>query len=274
MLRRGSKEVDAPIPASVPLTRPGIGPVGPVEVSVAVRLPADQLLLWFLDPERWVRFQGRQAWIDPVPQGRIRIEMAPGVYTAGTFLAVDDHRVCFTWGREHDHAMPAGSTTVTITVTATGPGTSRVDLVHEGLPDRGLAEEHRGGWRYHLVRLAVAAGGASGDDELVDLFLAATAEPDPIARRGLLERTCSADVHVADGNDDTYGVTPLAAKLGRLVAEAPGLALVRVGAAERVGAILRCPYALRREPDLELERGQLVATLDRNHHLAAVSLFA
>ena len=139
------------------------------------------------------------------------------MFIAGSFIEIGDRRIQFTWGREDDPSLPAGSTTVTVTVEPTGPATSRINLVHEGLPDRLLAEEHGGGWRYHLIRLGVAASGAIDDDEVVDLFLAASTEPHAIARRGLLERTCTDDVHVADGVDDTHGLTTLAAKLGRLL---------------------------------------------------------
>lgn len=247
-------------------------PAGPVGVTVDVGVEAGELRRWFLDPERWVRFQGRHAWIDPTLGGRLRVEMADGVYTAGTFVEIGERRLVFTWGREADLAMPVGSTTVTVDLQPTATGT-RITLVHDGIPDRSLAEEHAGGWRYHLVRLGVAASGVGRDAEVVDLFLAATAEPNPIARRGLLERTCAGDVEVADGHDDTYGITPLASKLGRLVAEAPTVRLVRVGEVQRVGSLLRCDYALRRAPDVELERGELVASLDRQRRLQVVSLF-
>jgi uncharacterized protein YndB with AHSA1/START domain len=269
VLRRSPKErrpAEAAAPAVVTV------PAEPVAVAVDVPVDADELLGWFLDADRWPRFQGRQAWLDPVLGGRLRVEMADGIFTAGTFVEIGKGHLVFTWGREGDLAMPAGSTTVTVDLHPTASGT-RIELVHEGLVDRGLAEEHAGGWRYHLVRLGVAASGADRDATVVDLFLAATAEPNAIARRGLLERTCTPEVEVADGHDITSGVTSLASKLGRMVQDAPSLRLVRLGEVERVGALLRCDYGLRRDPDEVLERGQLVAGVDRQHKLQAVSLF-
>lgn len=241
-------------------------------VTVEVPVAAEQLRGWFLDPERWTRFQGRRAWIDPVLGGRLRVEMADGVFTAGTFVEIGARHLAFTWGREGDSTMPVGSTTVSIDLHPTAGGT-RIELVHEGLADRSLAEEHAGGWRYHLIRLGAAASGAGREAELVDLFLAATREPDAIARRGLLERTCTPDVEVADGHDDTHGIASLAAKLGRAVQGEPTVRLVRLGDVERVGALLRCDYALRRGTDEPIEEGELVASVDRQHRLGAVSLF-
>ena len=286
MLRRGNKDQreepaappPAPTAAPAPPPRPEptpfapAQPAPPVAVVVDVAVAPDALRGWFLDGDRWPRFQGRHAWIDPVMGGRLRVEMADGVFTAGTFVEVGDRRLVFTWGREGDRSMPVGSTTVTIDLRPTPTGT-RIELVHTDLADQSLAEEHAGGWRYHLVRLGVAATGVGPDAEVVDLFLAATAEPNAIARRGLLERTCAPEVEVADGHDDTYGITSLAAKLGRLVSDAPTVRMRRVGEVQRVGALVRCPYALQRDPDLELERGELVAAVDRHRKLQAISLF-
>jgi uncharacterized protein YndB with AHSA1/START domain len=247
-------------------------PAAPVVVEVDVPVAAGELRAWFLDPARWTRFQGRQAWIDPVLGGRLRVEMAPGIFTAGTFEEIGEARIVFTWGREGDPTMPVGSTRVTIDLRPTAPAATRIALVHEGLADRTLAEEHEGGWRYHLVRLGVAATGVAADTEVLDLFLAATAEPNAIARRGLLERTCAERVEVADGNDDTTGIVALVSKLGRLVADTPTVTLARAGEVERVGALLRCRYVVR-DGDVELERGELVASIDRRRKLEAVSLF-
>jgi uncharacterized protein YndB with AHSA1/START domain len=272
VLRR-SRQVDAATAApAARAARAAAIPAGPVAVTVEVPVDVDQLRGWFLDPQRWTRFQGRQAWIDPVLGGRLRVEMADGVFTAGTFVEIGERHIAFTWGREGDPTMPVGSTTVTIDLHPTADGT-RIELVHEGLADRSLADEHAGGWRYHLIRLGAAASGAGAEAELVDLFLAATREPDAIARRGLLERTCAPEIEVADGHDDTHGIPSLAAKLGRLVQGEPTVRLVRLGDVERVGALLRCDYALRREPDELVERGELVASVDRQHRLGAVSLF-
>lgn len=277
MLRRGGgkpKVHDVPAPAPAPrAARDPVGPAEPVAVTVEVPAPADEVVPWFLDAERWTRFQGRHAWIAPRPQGSIRIDLGNGVHVAGSFVEIAERRVAFTWGREGDTALPGGSTLVTVEVTATGRATSRVALVHDGLANGTLAHEHRSGWRYHLVRLAVAAGGATGDTEVVDLFLAAHREPDATARRGLLERACVEDVEVADAHGDTHGVPALVTRLGRLVAEVPAERLARVGEVERVGSILRCAYLRHREPDIELERGELVAQVDRLHRLRAVSFF-
>jgi uncharacterized protein YndB with AHSA1/START domain len=264
-------DADGPAPTADATTRI---PAGPVEAVVEVRVPADQVIEWFLDPARWVRFQGRHAWLDPRPGGRMRIDLGDGVFIAGNFVEIEDRRLEFTWGREEDPSLPAGSTTVTVTVEPTGPSSSRIELVHEGLPDRLLAEEHGGGWRYHLIRLGVAASGAVDDDELVDLFLAASTEPNPITRRGLLERTCTDDVRVADGVDDTTGLSTLVAKLGRLLSGGAALRLERSGPVRRVGAMVRCDYELRNADEPPLERGELVAHVDSTGHMTAVSLFA
>ena len=64
----------------------------------------------------------------------------------------------------------------------------------------------------------MASSGSTGDTELVDLFLAAAAESDPVARRGLIDRVCGEAAHFAvDEGDDDYGTPQIAGRLGRLV---------------------------------------------------------
>jgi uncharacterized protein YndB with AHSA1/START domain len=250
-----------------------VHPARPIEAVVDVRAPAEHILEWFLDPARWPRFQGRHAWLEPRPGGRLRIDLGGGVYVAGNYLEVGERRLVFTWGREGEPALPAGSTTVTVTVEPTGPASCRIELVHEGVPDRLLAAEHLGGWRYHLIRLGVAASGAVDDDELVDLFLAATTEPNRITRRGLLERTCTHDVHVAYRDDDITGLRLLGATIGRLLTVGGGdRRLERSSSVRRAGGMLRCDYELRDDDSQVIERGELIAHVDHTRHMTAVGL--
>jgi uncharacterized protein YndB with AHSA1/START domain len=249
------------------------GAPGPIEIGVDLQVPATDALRWFCEPGLWTRFQGQQAWLDPKPGGRLRLDLGDGMFIRGHYVEVDGSNVSFTWGMEGDPNLPPESTEVVVSAIPR-PGGCALVLRHFGLPDEAQTRVHRSGWRYHLLRLAVAASGATGDTETVDLFLAASSEPDASARRGLLERACTPGFEFSDGVSDDFGTGPVSAQLGRLIEG--GKRRVRIGPIDRRGGLIKCTYALRRadaddsEPDLD--RGELVAAIDARK-LTAISFF-
>jgi uncharacterized protein YndB with AHSA1/START domain len=249
------------------------GAPGPIEIGVDLKVSPAEALVWFCDPQRWTRFQGRQAWLDPRPGGQLRVDLGNGVMIRGHYVEVDERHVAFTWGKEGDPTLPSESTEVTVTAVPRPDGCALI-LRHIGLPDQAQSEAHRSGWRYHLLRLAVAANGATGDTEVIDLFLAACSEPDRTARQGLLERACAPDFEYSDGRTNDFGVGPVSTQLGRLI-EA-GLRKARVGPIDRRGGLIRCRFAVRRADDDDLappvDLGDLVVAIDAQK-LTAVSFF-
>jgi uncharacterized protein YndB with AHSA1/START domain len=91
--------------------------------------------------------------------------MREGVAAVGEFVEIEPpHRLVFTWGWTHDHAVAPGSTRVVVTLTEDADGT-RVVLRHYDLPTDAQREHHGVGWRGYLERLAVrATGGDPGPD--------------------------------------------------------------------------------------------------------------
>ena len=138
---------------------------GVVEVSVYIAAQPETVFPYFTDPGRYIQWMGADATLEPVPGGCYRILMRDGVETAGEFVEVDPpHRLVFTWGWTHDHAVPPGSTRVVVTLRAERGGT-RVVLRHYGLPDDDQREHHRKGWLLYLDRLGLRArGGDPGPD--------------------------------------------------------------------------------------------------------------
>jgi uncharacterized protein YndB with AHSA1/START domain len=158
----------------------------PVEIIVHVPAAPADVFPYLTDPDRYVRWMGREARLEPVPGGVYRVAMADGFAAAGTFAEVAaPHRVVFSWGFADDEAaahtrhapgetppggaMPAGSTRVTVTLeTVTledGAGGTRLTLRHENLPSDELRAAHDVAWNTYLPRLAVvAAGGDPGPD--------------------------------------------------------------------------------------------------------------
>jgi uncharacterized protein YndB with AHSA1/START domain len=130
-----------------------------LEVSVHIEATPDTVFQYFTDPTKYVQWMGTSAWITSTPGGEYRVRMRDGVETSGEFVEIDPpKRVVFTWGWEHDVAVPPGSTRVEVTLEPDGTGT-RVVLRHHDLPSTEQIEHHRQGWELYLNRLALRATG-------------------------------------------------------------------------------------------------------------------
>jgi uncharacterized protein YndB with AHSA1/START domain len=129
----------------------------PIEVEVRVEAPPETVFAYVTDPERYVRWQGIRAELDPHPGGRYRVEMDDGSVVAGEYIEVDPpRRVVFTWGFEANEDVPPGSSTVEVTLEPDGDATI-VRLRHTGLPSDEWRTLHREGWDLYLSRLTSAA---------------------------------------------------------------------------------------------------------------------
>ena len=94
------------------MTEPGL-----VEVTVHIAARPETVFTYFTDPVRYVQWMGSRATLEPVPGGVYRVGMRDGVQAAGEFVEVDPpHRLVFTWGWTHDHAVAPGSTRVVVTL--------------------------------------------------------------------------------------------------------------------------------------------------------------
>ena len=133
-----------------------------VELQLRLGAPPGEVFLFLTDPERYIRWQGVKAELDPRPGGVFRVWMDADTVASGTFVEIESpRRVVFTWGWEGNDGIPPGSTTVELTLEADGEGTV-LSLRHTGLPDGEAAAMHEEGWRFFTDRLAEAAGGDPG----------------------------------------------------------------------------------------------------------------
>jgi uncharacterized protein YndB with AHSA1/START domain len=135
------------------------GEANVVELELRLGAPPDEVFLYLTDPERYVRWQGVKAELDPRPGGVFRVWMDADAVARGEYVAVEPpHRVVFTWGWEGNEGVPPGSTTVELTLQPDGDGTV-LSLRHSGLPDGEAAALHEEGWRFFTDRLAIAVRG-------------------------------------------------------------------------------------------------------------------
>ena len=139
------------------------------EIVVERRIAAspETVFSFFVDRDRWVRWQGRDAVIEPHPGGTLRMDVRGDGWVSGSFVeVVPNRRIVFTWGWEMPgNPVPPGTSTVEVELEPDGDGTL-LRLTHRGLPPEAF-EAHRLGWEHYASRLAVVAAGRDpGPDPL------------------------------------------------------------------------------------------------------------
>lgn len=139
-----------------------------MEITFERRIKArpETVFAFFTDEEKYVRWMGVEATLDPVPGGEFRVVNPDGVVTRGVFVDLDPPaRIVLSWGFEGHAHVPPGSSTVTVTLEEVEGGTL-LTLVHSGLPDERSAMMHERGWEKYLERLTISAtGGDPGRDD-------------------------------------------------------------------------------------------------------------
>jgi uncharacterized protein YndB with AHSA1/START domain len=148
-------------------------PSGDIVREVRIAAPPEAVFAFFTDPDRYARWKGRSADLDPRPGGVYRVDIDGTNVVRGEFVEVDPaRRVVFTWGWEGGPLSP-GATTVEVELTPDGDGTL-LRLTHRGLPEEAKGE-HAAGWDHFLPRLVVvAAGGDPGRDQWTESGIGAS----------------------------------------------------------------------------------------------------
>ena len=150
-----------------------------VEVERRIAAPPEMVFPYFTDPERFLRWQGFDADLEPRPGGTFRVTVTgrSRVVARGVFVEIDPpRRIVFTWGWEQLDGLPdgmkgldPGESTVEVTFAPDGEGTI-VRLRHSGLSTDPERRIHGDGWATAMDRLVIAAaGGDPGADPLADL---------------------------------------------------------------------------------------------------------
>jgi uncharacterized protein YndB with AHSA1/START domain len=130
-----------------------------IEIAMRMSAPPEAVFRFFVEQDRYVRWQGVRAELDPRPGGVYRVWMDDGMVAVGEYVEVTPPtRVVFTWGWEGNRTLPPGTSTVEIDLRPDGDGTAVV-LRHSGLPDERSVAEHEEGWRFFTARLQVALSG-------------------------------------------------------------------------------------------------------------------
>ena len=136
----------------------------PIVIERLIAAPPAVVYSYLTSSEKWARWQGVNAIVEPESGGEFAVSMPNGTSARGEFVELEpDRRVVFTWGWADHPEVPPGSTTVEIDLIGEDGGT-RLRLTHRGLPpDEVLI--HTTGWEHYTIRLGeVAEGREPGPD--------------------------------------------------------------------------------------------------------------
>lgn len=129
-----------------------------IVVERLIDAPPSVVYSYLTDSEKWARWQGVGATIEPRPGGTFAVSMPTDARVRGEFVdLIPNRRVVFTWGWIDHPSVPPGSTTVEIELIAEGSAT-RLRLTHIGLPPEEVSI-HTDGWNHFLPRLATVSEG-------------------------------------------------------------------------------------------------------------------
>jgi uncharacterized protein YndB with AHSA1/START domain len=148
-----------------------------VELEQRVTGSPEVVFEYFTDPEKYRRWKGLDAELDPRPGGAYRVTMGADIWVRGEYVAVEPpHRLLMTWGFESDieiprglTQVPPGSSTVEFKFVPDGDGTI-IRVRHTGMPSEDARFAHTLGWETYLDRLAtVLAGGDPGEEPTLEM---------------------------------------------------------------------------------------------------------
>jgi uncharacterized protein YndB with AHSA1/START domain len=198
--------------------------------TVTIHASPETVFRFFTDSARWAKWWGAGSHLDPRPGGQIYIKHPGGIESAGEVVSIDAPRTfVFTYGFVSGAPIPAGSSRVSITLTPEHAGT-RLTLVHE-LPDAAVRDEHVQGWRFQLSLFAnvVSDEVNANAARYTDLWFDAWAEPDPIARRTILEEIAVSGLRMQDRFSNLEGLEDVLPHIAAAQRFMPGLRMRRDG---------------------------------------------
>ncbi|NOV01701.1 SRPBCC family protein [Paenibacillus planticolens] len=132
--------------------------------EIFIECRPETLFSFFTDPDKLVRWMGRQVLLDPSIGGKFRIDVNGSDIALGEYKEiVPNEKIVMTWGWMKSKVVPPGSSTVEFALTPKDNGTLLV-LTHYNLPAAEVAP-HEQGWSHYMSRLqTLAQGGDPGTD--------------------------------------------------------------------------------------------------------------
>jgi uncharacterized protein YndB with AHSA1/START domain len=125
--------------------------------EVEIAAPPATVFAFLTDAEKFVRWMGTQATLEPHPGGLYLVTVSEMVARGRFTEVVPVHRLAYSFGWEGQDKTPPGSSLVEIDLIEKPDGTL-LRLTHSGLPSAEQCAGHLEGWTHYLDRLAEVAG--------------------------------------------------------------------------------------------------------------------
>ena len=235
--------------------------------SLLIHATRDTVFRFFTDSARFATWWGQGSQIDPRPGGAVRIVYPGGTVALGEVIAIESpERIVFSYGYE-DPSKPLrpGESRVTITLIEEPQGT-RVQLVHDLLPDRSTRDMHVPGWRFQLALFAnvVANEQHAAVRERIDAYYAAW--------NGSGSLPVTDDVSVRDAYACISGHDELSEHIAAARMHMP-LTLARAGEPRQCQGTALCDWTASSADGVTRARGTNVFELAKDGRIRAVTGF-
>lgn len=126
--------------------------------EIFIECRPETLFPFFIDPEKMIRWMGRQVLLEPVLGGKYRISINEGNVAIGEYKEiVKNKKVVMTWGWEGSDIMPPGSSTVEFILEGKEKGTLLV-LTHYDIPVEKVPSNKKG-WTHYMERMKLLGEG-------------------------------------------------------------------------------------------------------------------
>jgi uncharacterized protein YndB with AHSA1/START domain len=126
--------------------------------QIFIECSPQTLFSFFTDPDKMVRWIGRNVLLDPSIGGKYRIDINGLDIAVGGIKEIEPfEKIVWTWGWADSDIMPPGSSTVEFTLTPQDNGTL-LTLHHYNLPSE-KATSNNNGWSHYMGRLQMLAEG-------------------------------------------------------------------------------------------------------------------
>ncbi|MGM7703227.1 SRPBCC family protein [Pseudalkalibacillus sp. Hm43] len=139
-------------------------PTETLQKEIFIECKPETLFPFFVDPEKLIRWMGRQVLLEPKIGGKYRIDINGENIAIGEYIdIIPNEKVVMTWGWEGSEIMPPGSSTVEFLLIPEDSGT-RLVLNHYDIPSEKVTSNHKG-WTHYLERMKqLGEGNEIGQD--------------------------------------------------------------------------------------------------------------
>jgi uncharacterized protein YndB with AHSA1/START domain len=126
--------------------------------QIFIECSPETLFSFFIEPDKLVRWIGRNVLLEPSVGGKYRIDINGIDIASGEFKEIDPYnKVVWTWGWHNSDILPPGSSTVEFILTPQDNGTL-LELHHYNLPSEKVTSNSNG-WNHYMDRLHSLAEG-------------------------------------------------------------------------------------------------------------------